>query len=107
MFSGFFTVTKPHMDKKENNSSYTDELWLVIKNTKKNGTFQVRNQLPFEWKIDQDYELKENDIIKLGRLKFRVRELNSLKNSTLSDIENPFHKEYPNVSSGKVGNKNW
>jgi len=71
-FLGVFTVTKSDNDSQSKDPNTVDHLWLVVKSMKtENGR--------------KGYMLKQNDIIKLGRFKFRVKELQSM--SIIDDKE--------------------
>jgi len=59
---GVFSVTKHEKKSDRTRSNASENFWLVVKNIKKDN-------------VNQEYQLRENDVIKLGRVKFRVREL--------------------------------
>jgi hypothetical protein len=95
-FLGVFTVTKSDNDSQSKDPNTVDHLWLVVKSMKtENGrkVFSLNSHNKFK-----GYMLKQNDIIKLGRFKFRVKELQSMsiiddKEVTTSELPH-FEVEY-------------
>ncbi len=69
-----------------NNTTLTDlqeKLWYVIKG---NNTAANTNINP-SYKSSFQYVLKKNDIIKLGRIKFLVRDINIVEGSYETSVE--------------------
>lgn len=63
---GTFAISKTETGNNNETTDSNENLWLVVKSIKqKDGSY--------------GYELKLNDIIKLGRVKYRVRDIRSLK----------------------------
>lgn len=69
-----------------------------MKNIKKNDVKHVSFQMFNFWYILKEYRLRENDIIKLGRIKFRVKELKSSKNILSRQNDTQIEENYEFVN---------
>ena len=70
----------------DNLTSLQDKIWNVIKsNNLNNNTNIINNNVNFQPNFQ--YSLKKNDIIKLGRIKFLIKDLNIIGTSNIDTGE--------------------
>jgi len=80
----------------EKNISYlNNKIWYKV-NTEQNVNFESKN-------MNKDYYLSKNDIIKLGRVKYILNEVNFISGEQKENLIIPSNKNYINEINSKVG----